>query len=88
MRITLKTVIAAGLIAAAPGVFAATQVGNHQERPAGNMLQMTRDDSGMGHGMSMKNGDMPMMKMMETCNKMMQSKMENMNGPDGSTDKG
>ena len=43
----------------------------------------------------MGDGNMPMMKMMgqmndmmETCNKMMQSKMENMNGPDGSTDKG
>ena len=63
--------------------------------PADNMGQMMQDDSEKGHGMGMNNKDMPMMKMMtrmndmmETCNKMMQSKMENMNGPDGSTDKG
>ena len=95
MRTTVKTIIAAALIAGAPAVFAATPGDDTQSAPADNMGQMMQDDSEKGHGMGMNNKDMPMMKMMtrmndmmETCNKMMQSKMENMNGPDGSTDKG
>ena len=95
MRTTVKTIIAAALIAGAPAVLAATPGDDTQSAPADNMGQMMQDDSEKGHGMGMKNKDMPMMKMMtrmndmmETCNKMMQSKMENMNGPDGSTDKG
>ncbi|WP_111747183.1 hypothetical protein [Salinisphaera orenii] len=96
MRTTVKTIIAAALIASVPAVFAATQGDDPKPASEGNMGHMMQGQEGKGHGMGMMgDGNMPMMKMMgqmndmmETCNKMMQSKMENMNGPDGSTDKG
>ena len=96
MRTTVKTIIAAALIAGGPAVFAATQGDDPKPASEGNMGHMMQGQDGKSHGMGMMgDGNMPMMKMMgqmndmmETCNKMMQSKMENMNGPDGSTDKG
>jgi hypothetical protein len=96
MRTTVKTIIAAALIAGGPAVFAATQGDDPKPASEGNMGHMMQGQEGKGHGMGMRgDGNMPMMKMMgqmndmmETCNKMMQSKMENMDGPNGSTDKG
>ena len=96
MRTTVKTIIAAALIAGGPAVFAATQGDDPKPASEGNMGHMMQGQEGKGHGMGMMgDGNMPMMKMMgqmndmmETCNKMMQSKMENMDGTDGSTDQG
>ena len=96
MRTTVKTIIAAALIAGGPAVFAATQGDDPKPASEGNMGHMMQGQEGKGHGMGMRgDGNMPMMKMMgqmndmmETCNKMMQSKMENMDGTDGSTDQG
>jgi len=95
MRMRVTTLVAASLIAASPVVFAAAQDNASGTAPAEKMHRMMQDDSGMGHGMGMNNGDMPMKQMMtqmnemmETCNKMMQSEMTDMNSADGSTDKG
>jgi len=95
MRTKVTTIVAASLIAASPAVFAITQANASEAAPAEKMNEMTQDDSETGHGMAMKNSDMPMKQMMtqmnemmETCNKMMQGKMKDMNSPDGSTDKG
>ena len=96
MRTTVKTIIAAALIAGVPAVFAATQGVDTKSTSADEMGHMMQGQEGKGHGMGMMgDGNMPMMKMMgqmndmmETCNKMMQSKMENMDGTDGSTDQG
>lgn len=94
MRKTVKTIVAASLIAATPAVFAATQGDVTKTEPTDNTGRMMQDDSGMGHDMGMKNGDMPMMKMMSqmnemmaTCNKMMQSKMEKSANSKGSANK-
>lgn len=83
MRMKVKTLMAASLIAAAPAVFAATQSNATETAPNNKIGEMMQDDSGMDHSNGMKNGDMPMMKMMsqmnemmETCNTMMQTKME------------
>ena len=96
MRTKVKTIIAAALIASVPAVFAATQGDGTKSASADNMGHMMQGQDGKSHGMGMMgDGNMPMMKMMgrmndmmETCNKMMQRKMGNMDGPDGSTDKG
>ena len=79
---TVKTVIATGIIVAAPAVFAATQ--NDNAASSESMGQMGQMDNGMGN---MHDGNMmPMMArmndMMETCNKMMQGMMKNSGSQD------
>ncbi|GEM_PF-1562633 len=83
MRNTVKTLIATSLVAAAPLVFAATQGDDAKPAPAHDMGQMMQDNGQMDHGVNMKDGEMPMMKMMAqmnemmaTCNKMMENKMK------------